>query len=386
MKPAERLNNLPPYLFARIDKIKAELRAKGVDLIDLGLGDPDLATPAHIVDALCEAARNPENHHYPDYLGLKEYRKAVADWYKTRFNVTLDPEKEVIALIGSKEGIAHIPEAFVNPGEYVLASDPGYPVYKTSTLFAEGKTHLMPLLEENNFLPDYEAIPKDVLKNAKLIFIGYPNNPTGAVAPMSFFNETVEFAREHDLVVVHDNAYSEISYDGYKAPSFLEADGAMEVGIETHSLSKTYNMTGWRVGMACGNKDLIEAFGRVKTNIDSGVFNAVQKAAVAALSGPQDCVRDACRIYQERRDALAAGLRSLGFTVASPKATFYLWLKVTDSEAFTEKMLNAGIVVTPGNGFGVSGEGFVRFAITRPVDRINEAIERMRKAGIRGDA
>ncbi|HJJ45719.1 MAG TPA: LL-diaminopimelate aminotransferase, partial [Methanocorpusculum sp.] len=303
MKPAERLNNLPPYLFARIDKIKAELRAKGVDLIDLGVGDPDLATPAHIVDALCEAARNPENHHYPDYLGLKEYRKAVADWYKTRFNVTLDPDKEVIALIGSKEGIAHIPEAFVNPGEYVLASDPGYPVYKTSTLFAEGKTHLMPLLEENNFLPDYEAIPKDVLKNAKLIFIGYPNNPTGAVAPMSFFNETVEFAREHDLVVVHDNAYSEISYDGYKAPSFLEADGAMEVGIETHSLSKTYNMTGWRVGMACGNKDLIEAFGRVKTNIDSGVFNAVQKAAVAALSGPQDCVRDACRIYQERRDA-----------------------------------------------------------------------------------
>ncbi|MBQ0107393.1 MAG: aminotransferase class I/II-fold pyridoxal phosphate-dependent enzyme, partial [Methanocorpusculum sp.] len=202
MKPAERLNNLPPYLFARIDKIKADLRAKGVDLIDLGVGDPDLPTPQHIVDALCAAAKNPENHHYPDYLGMREYRKAVADWYKTRFNVTLDPDKEVIALIGSKEGIAHIPEAFVNPGEYVLASDPGYPVYKTSTLFAEGKTHIMPLLEENNFLPDYDAIPKDVLKNAKLLFIGYPNNPTGAVAPMSFFNETVEFAREHDIVVV----------------------------------------------------------------------------------------------------------------------------------------------------------------------------------------
>ena len=257
MKQADRLNNLPPYLFARIDKIKAELRAKGVDLIDLGVGDPDLPTPAHIVDALCEAARNPANHHYPDYLGQKEYRQAVADWYQRRFNVTLDPDKEVIALIGSKEGIAHIPEAFVNPGDYVLASDPGYPVYKTSTLFAEGKTHLLPLLEENQFLPDYDAIPKNILKKAKLIFIGYPNNPTGQIAPMSFFNETVEFARNHDLIVVHDNAYSEISYDGYKAPSFLQADGAMDLAIETHSLSKTYNMTGWRVGMACGNRDLI---------------------------------------------------------------------------------------------------------------------------------
>ncbi|HJJ55188.1 MAG TPA: aminotransferase class I/II-fold pyridoxal phosphate-dependent enzyme, partial [Methanocorpusculum sp.] len=213
----------------------------------------------------------------------------------------------------------------------------------------------------------------------------YPNNPTGAVAPMSFFNETVEFARNNDLIVVHDNAYSEISYDGYKAPSFLEADGAMEVAIETHSLSKTYNMTGWRVGMACGNRDLIEAFGRVKTNIDSGVFNAVQQAAITALSGPQDCVKEACRIYQERRDALANGLQSLGFDVRIPKATFYLWLKVKDSEKFTEQMLNAGIVVTPGNGFGVSGEGFVRFAITRPVERINEAIERMKAAGIRGN-
>lgn len=385
MKQSDRLNNLPPYLFARIDKIKSELRAKGVDLIDLGVGDPDLPTPSHIVDALCTAARNPDNHHYPDYLGQSAYRKAVADWYQNRFNVTLDPNTEVMALIGSKEGIAHLPEAFVNPGDYVLVSDPGYPVYKTSTLFAEGKTHLLPLREENRFLPDYDAIPKEILKKSKLLFIGYPNNPTGATAPLSFFNETVEFARDNDIIVVHDNAYSEISYDRYKAPSFLQADGGMDVAIETHSLSKTYNMTGWRIGMACGNKNLIEAFGRVKTNIDSGVFNAIQQAAITALTGPQTCVADACKIYQERRDALAAGLQSLGFTVQKPKATFYLWLKVKNSEQFTEQMLNAGIVVTPGNGFGVSGEGFVRFAITRPVERIKEAIERMNDAGIRGN-
>jgi LL-diaminopimelate aminotransferase len=244
----------------------------------------------------------------------------------------------------------------------------------------------MPLLEENNFLPDYDAIPKEVVRDAKLMFIGYPNNPTGAVAPMKFFDETVEFAKNNDIIVVHDNAYSEISYDGYVAPSFLQASGAMDVGIECHSLSKTYNMTGWRIGMACGNKDLISAFGRVKTNIDSGVFDAVQKAAITALTGPQDCVKNACAIYQERRDALVSGLRSLGFNAFVPKATFYVWMKVDDSAAFTEKMINeAGIVVTPGNGFGPNGEGYVRFAITRTVDRINEAIERMKECGLRGN-
>ncbi|HJJ96935.1 MAG TPA: LL-diaminopimelate aminotransferase [Methanocorpusculum sp.] len=383
---AKRLDNLPPYLFAQIDAIKAQKRAEGVDLIDLGVGDPDLATPAHIVDALCEAARDPATHHYPDYLGMIEYRKAVAAWYKNRFNVILDPAKEVLALIGSKEGIAHIPEAFVNPGDYVLASDPGYPVYKTSTLFAEGKCYNMPLLEENNFLPDYDAIPKDVVRG-KLMFIGYPNNPTGAVAPMKFFDETVEFAKNNDIIVVHDNAYySEISYDGYKAPSFLQASGAMDVGIETHSLSKTYNMTGWRIGMAVGNAGLIGAFGRVKTNIDSGAFDAVQRAAIVALTGPQDCVAHACAIYQERRDALVSGLQSLGFTVHVPKATFYVWMKVDNSVAFTQKMINeAGIVVTPGTGFGPNGEGYVRFAITRPVERISEAIERMKEHNITGN-
>ncbi|HJJ47900.1 MAG TPA: LL-diaminopimelate aminotransferase [Methanocorpusculum sp.] len=384
---AKRLDNLPPYLFARIDALKAEKRAQGVDLIDLGVGDPDLATPDHIVDALCEAVRDPANHHYPDYLGMLEYRQAVANWYDRRFGVKLDPKSEIVALIGSKEGIAHMPEAFVNPGDYVLAADPGYPVYKTSTLFAEGKLYSMPLLEKNNFLPDYDAIPKDVVKSAKLMFIGYPNNPTGAVAPIEFFEKTVDFAKDHDIVVVHDNAYSEISYDGYVAPSFLQARGAMDIGIETHSLSKTFNMTGWRIGMACGNKDLIGAFGRVKTNIDSGVFDAVQRAGIAALNGSDECVKKACRIYQERRDALVAGLRSLGFDVFVPKATFYVWMKVPNSAEFAMKMIDeAGIVVTPGNGFGASGEGYVRFAITRTVERINEAIERMKACGIRGNA
>lgn len=382
---AKRLDNLPPYLFAQIDAMKAQKRAEGVDLIDLGVGDPDLPTPTHIVDALCEAARDPANHHYPDYLGMPEYRQAVAAWYDRRFGVKLDPKKEILALIGSKEGIAHIPEAFVNPGDYVLASDPGYPVYKTSTLFAEGKCYPMPLLEKNNYLPDYSAIPKDVRAGAKLMFIGYPNNPTGAVASMDFFEETVEFAKDNDIIVIHDNAYSEISFDGYRAPSFLQAKGAMDVGLETHSLSKTYNMTGWRIGMCVGNASLIEAFGRVKTNIDSGIFDAIQKAAITALTGPQDCVDQACAVYQERRDVLIAGLRSLGFEVSVPKASFYVWLKVPDSVRFVAKMINeAGIVVTPGNGFGASGEGYVRFAITRPVDRINEAISRMKACGIRG--
>ncbi|HJJ35048.1 MULTISPECIES: LL-diaminopimelate aminotransferase [Methanocorpusculum] len=382
---AKRLDNLPPYLFAQIDALKAQKRAEGIDLIDLGVGDPDLPTPKHIVDALCEAARDPSTHHYPDYLGMLAYRQAVASWYDQRFGVKLDPKKEVLALIGSKEGIAHIPEAFVNPGDYVLVSDPGYPVYKTSTLFAEGKSHPMPLLEENGFLPDYAAIPKDVLKNAKLMFIGYPNNPTGAAASIDFFEETVEFAKDNDIIVVHDNAYSEISFDGYKSPSFLQAKGAMDVGLETHSLSKTYNMTGWRIGMCVGNAGLIEAFGRVKTNIDSGVFDAVQRAAITALTGPQDCVAQACAVYQERRDALVTGLRSLGFDVTSPKASFYVWMKVPDSVEFVAKMINeAGIVITPGTGFGASGAGYVRFAMTRPVDRINEAVRRMKECGIRG--
>jgi len=374
------MSHLPPYLFARIDEMKAEQVKKGADIIDLGVGDPDLATPDHIVAALCEAAKDPENHHYPSYAGMQEYRQAVASWYKKRFAVSLDAGTEVLALMGSKDGIAHIAEAFVNPKDYVLAPSPGYPVYRTGTLFAEGRVHEMPLLRKNKFLPVLDDIPKNVVKAAKLIFINYPNNPTAAIAPAGFYREVVDFAQDHAIVVVSDNAYSEIVFDGYRAPSFLETKGAMEVGIEMHSLSKTYNMTGWRIGMAVGNPEILSGLGRVKTNVDSGVFNAVQRAAIAALSGPQDCVAKACSIYEERRDVLVAGLQDLGFDIPVPKATFYVWVPVEDCMGFAGRLLNeAGIVATPGIGFGSAGEGYVRFAITRPVSRIREALERMRK-------
>lgn len=377
---AKRLDNLPPYLFARIDALKAQKVNQGVDVIDFGIGDPDLATPPHIVDVLVKTARDPANHHYPSYLGMKNFREAVASWYEKRFNICPDPDSQVIALMGSKDGVAHIPEVLVNPGDYVLAPSPGYPVYKTGTLFAEGIVHEMPLLRENNFLPVFDDIPRDVCRKAKLMWLNYPNNPTSAVAPLSFYDEAVAFAREHDIVVVSDNAYSEISYDGYRAPSFLQADGALELGIEMHSLSKTYNMTGWRIGMAVGNAEIIQGLGTVKTNVDSGVFNPVQYAAIAALTGPQQCVKDACAIYQKRRDMLVSGLRNLGFDPSCPQATFYVWMHVGDSLSFTAKMLDdAGIVVTPGVGFGTSGEGYVRFAITQTIDRIQVALERMQE-------
>ncbi|MDI9632568.1 MAG: LL-diaminopimelate aminotransferase [Methanolinea sp.] len=380
---AERMGKLPPYLFARIDELKSRKVREGCDVIDLGVGDPDLATPPHVVEELCRAARDPANHHYPSYAGMREFREAVARWYRNRFGVTLDPETEVLALMGSKDGIAHVPEAFVDPGSYVLVPSPGYPVYRTSTLFAEGRVHEMPLRAENGFLPVLEDIPERVADNARLMFLNYPNNPTAAVALPGFFEDVVEFAREHDIVVVHDNAYSEISYDGYRAPSFLETEGAMDVAIEMHSLSKTYNMTGWRIGMAVGNRAILAGLARVKTNVDSGVFDAVQRAAIAALSGPADCVEEACRIYKERRDTLVSGLRALGFPVEPPKATFYVWVPVDDCMAFATRLLDeAGIVVTPGVGFGSGGEGYVRFALTRSTERIREALERMEGLGL----
>jgi len=349
-------------------------------VIDFGVGDPDLPTPPHIVDALCQAAQDPRNHHYPSYAGLERYRVAVSGWYAARFGVKLDPKKEVLALMGSKDGIAHIPEAFINPGDYVLAPSPGYPVYRTSTLFAEGKIHEMRLLPERNFLPDFSAVPGDIVRKARLVFLNYPNNPTSAITLPGFFEEAVDFALDKDLIIIHDNAYSEIAYDGYQAPSFLSTRGAMEVSVEMHSLSKTYNMTGWRIGMACGNAEIVAGLSRVKTNVDSGVFDAVQHAAIAALSGPQDCVREACRIYEERRDALVSGLRSLGYIVSPPKATFYVWMPVDDCMQFAARLLNeAGIVVTPGIGFGNGGDGYVRFALTRSTERIREAIERLER-------
>ncbi len=380
---AERMGMLPPYLFARIDEMKAAKIRAGVDVIDLGVGDPDLPTPSFVVDELCRAARDPAHHHYPSYAGMADYRKAVAAWYHSRFGVDLDPASEVLALMGSKDGIAHAPEAFVNPGDFVLAPSPGYPVYRTSTLFAEGRVYEMPLLSENHFIPVLEDIPKKVAGAAKVMFLNYPNNPTSAVTLPGFFERAVEFAREHGIIIIHDNAYSEISYDGYRAPSFLETEGAMEVAIEMHSLSKTFNMTGWRIGMAVGNPEILAGLGRVKTNVDSGVFDAVQRAAIAALLGPDDCVRDACRIYQQRRDLLVGGLRELGFAVDAPRATFYVWMAVEDCMGFATRMLDeAGIVVTPGIGFGSGGDGYVRFALTRSTDRIRQALDRMEAMGL----
>src|SRR4030066_2574271 len=327
MKIAQRIETIPPYLFAEIDKKKEEAIKKGVDIINLGIGDPDQPTPNNIIEKLRESVKDPKTHDYPPYAGTAEFRQAVASWYKNRFRVDLDPDKEVMALIGSKEGIAHIFLAFIDPGDFSLIPDPGYPVYKTGTLFANGFPYSMPLLEENGFLPDLEEIDEEIAQKAKLMFINYPNNPTAAVANKDFFEKVVKFAKKYDILVCHDFAYSEMTFDNYKTNSFLEVDGAKEVGIEFHSLSKTYNMTGWRLGFAVGNKEIISALGKVKSNLDSGVFEVIQEAGIEALTCDQSIVADIRKVYQERRDVLAAGLNSLGIEFEMPKATFYVWLR-----------------------------------------------------------
>lgn len=379
---SERINNLPPYLFAAIDEAKTRVIKKGVDVIDLGVGDPDMPTPDNVIQALYRSAQNPDRQKYPSYIGMLSFREAVAKWYKEHLDIELDPVSQVLTLIGSKEGIAHIPLAFINPGEIALIPDPAYPVYKIGTLFADGKPFIMPLLQENGFLPDLDAIPKDVAKMAKLMFLNYPNNPTSAIAPVNFFEDVIEFAKENEVIIVHDNAYSEMTFDGYKASSFLKLDGAMDVGIELHSLSKTYNMTGWRIGFAVGNAGILDGLGRVKTNVDSGAFEAVQEAGIEAMQGPQQCISDMNKIYTQRRDALMVGLKELGIEVQPPKATFYIWAPVPegfDSMGLSKLLLEeAGIVATPGVGFGEYGEGYVRFSLTQSVERINEAVERMR--------
>ncbi|MBW2601432.1 MAG: LL-diaminopimelate aminotransferase [Deltaproteobacteria bacterium] len=382
MEKAERLKRLPPYLFKELDRQKEEVRAKGVDIIDLGVGDPDLPTPPHIIEALKSAAQDHTNHRYPSYSGMVDFNAAVAEWYRGRFNVSLDIDSEVVTLIGSKEGIAHIPLALINPGDIALVASPGYPVYHIGTQFAGGEPYFMDLLKENSFLPDLESIPSEVVKRAKMMFINYPNNPTAAVATKEFFDSVVAFADKHDIIVCHDAAYSEMSYDGFKPMSFLEVDGAKSVGIEFHSLSKTYNMTGWRIGFAVGCADLVNALGQVKSNIDSGVFQAVQIAGVAALKGDQACVDQMCRTYQERRDILVGGLRSLGLSVEKPRATFYVWMDVPkgySSAEFSSRLLSdAGIVTTPGNGFGSAGEGYIRMALTVAKERMKEVVERIK--------
>lgn len=382
---ADRLKELPPYLFAEIDRIKREVMRTGRDLIDLGVGDPDLPTPGHIIEALHTAALDPENHRYALDFGMPVLREAIAGWYRRRFGVVLDPASEVLPLIGSKEGIGHLPFAFVNPGDCALVPDPAYPVYAATTILAGGEPHRMPLLEENGFLPDLDRIPGEVLRRAKLLFINYPNNPTAAVCGKDFFGRVVEFARRNSLIVCHDAAYTELAYDGYRAPSFLEADGAKQVGIEFHSLSKTYSMTGWRIGFAVGSGEVIAGLSKVKSNIDSGIFQAVQLAGVAALTGPQEFLAGYLDIYRRRRDILVDGLRSLGWRVARPKATFYVWARVprgfTSTSLVKALLERAGIVATPGNGLGASGEGYVRFALTVSEERIREAVGRMSKLG-----
>ena len=384
---AQRLSKLPPYLFAEIDRMKQEAIRRGMDIINLGVGDPDLPTPPHIVKRMQEASADPRHHQYPSYEGMLSFRQAVADWYGKRFGVALDPETEVLSLIGSKEGIGHLPLAFVDSGGIVLVPDPGYPVYQAGTVLADGIPYFMPLTRERAFLPDLEAIPSEVLKKARLLFLNYPNNPTAAVAPRAFFAEAVAFARKHQLILCHDAAYSEMAYDGYLPESILAVEGAKDVAIEYHSLSKTYNMTGWRIGFAVGCRKVLSGLGRIKTNLDSGVFQAVQEAAITALSGPQECIEAMRAVYRERRDALVDGLAALGFAVEKPKATFYVWISVPKgqtSASFASALLSdVGIVMTPGTGFGQHGEGYIRAALTVDVSRIKEAVERIAASNLK---
>jgi LL-diaminopimelate aminotransferase len=381
-KPATRIEKIPPYLFARIDKKKEEARKRGIDLIDFSIGDPDIPTPKHIIKSMRDAVNDPKNHRYPSYEGMLEYRKAVAGWYLRRFDVKLDPENEVVALIGSKEGIAHLPWAYIEQGDVALIPSPGYPVYKISTLLAGGKPYIMPLLEKNKFLPVLDTIPESILKKAKIMFVNYPNNPTGAHADEGFYKKVIALAKKYDILICHDAAYSEVTYDGYKALSILQFDKEKRYSIEFHSLSKTYCMTGWRIGFAVGNADAIYNLGKLKTNIDSGVFQAIQYAGIEALTGSQTSVEKIKKIFQRRRDMVVDGLGAIGIKVEKPLATFYIWAKVPkgySSADFCEKLIEEkGIVVTPGSGFGDEGEGYFRISITIGEERIQEAIKRLK--------
>ena len=382
-KLSKKIQSLPPYLFLEIDKAKRKARQEGRDIIDVGIGDPDLPTPKYIIEALYQAAQDPATHRYALDQGMPALRSAIASWYKRRFDLILDTATEILPLIGSKEGIAHFPLGYLNPGDYSLVPDPCYPPYRGGTILAGAKPYLMPLRESNCFLPDLKKIPAAVLKKSKVIYINYPNNPTGATAEADFYRKVIEFAKRNKLIVVSDLAYSEMCYDGYKPSSMLELEGAKDVVIEFHSLSKSYNMTGWRAAWACGNPELVAALAKVKSNIDSGIFSAVQLAAIAALEGPDDHLKDMNKIYQERRDILVSGLRGLGWQVNPPKATFYVWVKIPKNESsikFASMILaKANMVVTPGVGFGRYGEGYIRFALTVPVERIKEGISRLKK-------
>jgi LL-diaminopimelate aminotransferase len=383
MRLSKRLDKLPPYLFVEINRKIAEKKARGEDIISFAIGDPDMPTPSNIIDELCRAARDPANHRYPETAGLPELRQAVAGWYHRRFGVSLDPEKEVLPLIGSKDGVAHISFCFIDPGDIALVPDPGYPVYSMSTLLAGGEPYFLPLTEKNDFLPELEIIPRSIVKKAKLLWLNYPNNPTGAVADIDFFQKAVHFAMENNLAICHDAPYTEVTFDGYQPPSLMQLPDARDVGIEFHSLSKTYDMTGWRIGMAVGNAKMIDALFRFKSNLDSGIPQAIQQAAIEALTGSQDGVKERSVIYQRRRDKLVKALNDIGLKARLPKASFYVWARIPDgytSVNFTSELLDkANVAVTPGTGYGAAGEGYVRLSLTVPDERLDEGITRLLK-------
>ena len=381
MKFASRVEKIPPYLFVEISRKIAQKRREGIEVISFGIGDPDLETPAPVIQKLRETSGDLPNHRYPESEGLPEFRKATADWYQRRFGVSLDPDTEVISLIGAKEGIGHAALCFIEPGDIALVPDPGYPVYSVGTWFAGGECHWMPLKEENGWLPDLEAIPEDVARRAKLIWLNYPNNPTGAIADVGYFERAVEFANEYDLAVLHDACYTDVTYDGYRHPSFLEVPGAMDVGMEFHSLSKTYNMTGWRLGMAVGNADMINALLIVKSNLDSGVPQAIQQMGIEALETSDSWIDERNAVYQRRRDKVLSTLADIGLEVDPPKASLYVWARVPDgftSGELAEQLLEeCDVVVTPGASYGDSGEGYVRFSLTIPDDLLDEGLRRL---------
>ncbi len=384
MELAQRVQQLPPYLFARISALIAEKRAAGVDVISLGIGDPDLPTPPHLIEVLKQASEVPANHRYPESDGLPELRQAIARWYQTRHGVVLDPDREVVPLIGSKEGIAHFPLCLINPGDVSLITDPGYPVYEVATMFAGGETVKLPLSEEDGWLPRLDEIPADVAARAKILWLNYPNNPTGAVADLAFFEHAVAWAKAHNVAIAHDLAYADVAYDGYEPPSILEVEGARDVAIEFNSLSKAFNMTGWRVGMAVGNAELVNALTRVKTNMDSGIPQAIQQMAITALDDPRDAITSHNAIYTRRRDRAIEVLRALGLRVEPPKASLYIWARLPEGERssadFASRLIDqTGVVVTPGMSYGQAGEGYIRISLTTPDDRLDEALDRLGK-------
>ena len=381
MQFSERMNRVPPYLFVQISRKIAEKKAQGIEVISFGIGDPDIPTPDYVVDALGDASHDPPNHRYPESEGLPEFREGVADWYLRRFGVELDHEKEVISLIGAKEGIGHVAFCFLDAGDVALVPDPGYPVYAMGTLFAGGESYMLPLTSENDWLLDLDSIPDDIARKAKLLWLNYPNNPTGAVTDLDYFSKAIEFAKTYDIAVMHDACYTEVAYDGYRPPSFLQAKGAMEVGIEFHSLSKSYNMTGWRIGMAVGNAEMIEALLTIKSNLDSGVPQAVQHMAIEAMKRPLESVDDRNNVYQARRDRIVPVLKDMGMKVESPKAGLYIWAGVPEgytSTEFAEKLLeDTDVLMIPGGNYGAAGEGYVRLSITLQDDLIDKALDRV---------